>query len=53
MMADVITLRHGGIPFTWGGANLVEPGRAQERYIAALRHADQNDLALLLEFARS
>ena len=53
MLADVISVRHGGIPFTWGGADLVEPGRARERYIAALRHADQNDLAVLLEFARS
>lgn len=53
MMADVISVRHGGTPFTWGGASLVESGRARERYLAALSCANQNDLAALLAFARS
>lgn len=39
--------------FTWGGADLVNPGAARERYISALQAADNHDFQPLLVFARS
>jgi len=39
--------------FTWGQANLVDPGETRQAYIAALRAADSRDVQPLLEFVRS
>ncbi|MFH1879048.1 MAG: mobile mystery protein B [Candidatus Omnitrophota bacterium] len=39
--------------FSWGSANLQLAGDCREKYIEALRGADNNDYSLLLEFARS
>jgi Fic-DOC domain mobile mystery protein B len=39
--------------FTWGDANLVKPGEARLKYIAALQAADNHDMQPLLAFVRS
>lgn len=39
--------------FSWGNANLVKPGDTRQRYIAALRAADNLDYQPLLKFVRS
>ena len=43
----------GQEPFTWGNANIVDEGEVRDRYIAALRAADNHDYAPLFEFVRS
>jgi len=40
-------------PFTWGGGDLSIEGDVRERYINALRSADNNDYAPLIKFVRS
>jgi len=54
-MADLFIVHLGGTRFTWGRANLVGEGDDRQRYIAALRAADEdpNDIEALLIFARS
>ena len=39
--------------FTWGSGNLIDKGEVRERYIAALKAADQNNYQPLLHFVRS
>ena len=52
--ADIFVAARGLPPLTWGAAlDLVQPGLARTRYIAALRSADQGDYAPLLVFAES
>jgi hypothetical protein len=51
-MADLIVVKLGGKRFAWGEATLLT-GETRARYIAALRAADNHDLTLLVEFARS
>jgi len=53
LAADLLIERLGGEPFTWGGGSLANVGELRARYVAALRAADNHDIALLLEFARS
>jgi Fic-DOC domain mobile mystery protein B len=53
LVADVLITQLGGKRFTWGGADLRAAGTAREAYIAALRTADDHDLAPLIAFARS
>lgn len=53
LAADLLIERLGGDPFTWGGGSLANVGELRARYIAALRAADNHDIAPLLEFARS
>lgn len=52
LAADLLIERLGGEPFTWGGGSLANVGELRARYVAALRAADNHDIALLLEFAR-
>jgi Fic-DOC domain mobile mystery protein B len=40
-------------PFTWGSGNLMEEYKIRDRYIEALRSADDHDYEPLLEFVRS
>lgn len=40
-------------PFSWGRENLVDAGETRKRYMAALRSADNHDMAPLLAFVRS
>ena len=56
MIADVVAVKYGQAEFTWGaGKDLVAEGDPRTRYLAALRalDADENDVKLLLDFARS
>jgi Fic-DOC domain mobile mystery protein B len=53
LMADLLIMRLGGERFSWGSADLQNVGDVRTRYIAALRDADNHDLAPLLAFARS
>lgn len=54
LSADAVVEALGGLRFGWGAdAHLLDAGLAREAYLSALRHADRDDLAPLLEFARS
>ncbi len=53
LMADVLLVRRGAEPFSWGSGDLVHAGVARDRYLAALRAADRGEIGLLLEFVRS
>lgn len=53
MIADVIAVKYGCSPFSWGSKDLIAPGEARDGYLSALRNADQGDIAPLLKFARS
>lgn len=53
LMADLLAVRLGGDPFTWGSVSLTDAGETRTQYIAALRAADNHDIKPLLEFARS
>lgn len=53
LMADLLIERLGGQPFTWGGGTLGDAGELRAQYIAALQAADNHDITLLVQFARS
>ena len=53
LMADLLAVRLGRDPFTWGSVSLTDVSETRTRYIAALRAADRHDIRPLLEFARS
>ena len=48
--ADLLLFVYGEPRFTWGDSDLVTAGNARERYIAALRAADDRDYEPLFEF---
>jgi len=52
LAADLLIERLGGSLFSWGGGSLTNVGELRARYIAALRAADNHDIAPLIEFAR-
>ena len=53
LMADLLTERLSGRPFSWGGGSLTDIGALRARYVAALQAADGHDIGPLLAFARS
>ena len=53
LMADLLLVRLGGERFTWGRASLQPASDIRNRYIEALKAADNHDFAPLLAFARS
>jgi Fic-DOC domain mobile mystery protein B len=53
LAADMLIARLGGSRFTWGGADLRGAGEARDKYIAALKAADNHDLEPLIKLARS
>ncbi len=54
LMADVIVSHLFGKPvFSWGAKSYKDPKQAREDYIAALKKADKDEMAALLQFARS
>lgn len=54
LMADILLKNMSQSPFTWGsGADLIQPGDVRNRYLAALRKADNYDFQPLIKFARS
>jgi Fic-DOC domain mobile mystery protein B len=53
LIADVLVVQLGMPRFPWGRANLQSAGEVRDRYIAAIKKADDGDIKPLLEFARS
>ena len=53
LATDLLLIAMGQEPFSWGSANLVDPGETRARYVAALRAADNHDLEPLKAFVRS
>jgi len=54
LAADLLIKQLGGARFSWGGGtDLQAAGETRDKYIAALRTADNHDMGPLLEFARS
>ncbi len=53
LVADILAVRLGQEPFTWGLVALTDASETRRRYIAALIAADNHDIRPLLEFARS
>ena len=53
LMTDILLKANGAEPFDWGDDNLAAPGEVRDRYIAALRAADDRVHAPLLNFVRS
>lgn len=53
LAADLLITRLGGRRFTWGRANLINPGDARKQYLDAQRAADAHEIEPLLAFARS
>ncbi len=53
LFADVVALKFGRPEFSWGRNEMTASGPARERYLAALRKADQRSFGDLLEFSRS
>jgi Fic-DOC domain mobile mystery protein B len=51
--ADLLAASLGRPRFTWGSVSLVQVDETRARYIAALKAADNHDIAPLLTFARS
>jgi Fic-DOC domain mobile mystery protein B len=53
LVGDLLARQLGQPPFTWGRDNLIDAGETRARYVAALKTADDHDIAPLLSFARS
>jgi len=54
LMGDLMAIQLGQRRFSWGGrVDIGEHGRTRESYIAALKAADNHDMAPLIAFARS
>jgi Fic-DOC domain mobile mystery protein B len=53
MMADLLAEQLGRPPFSWGRTSLTDASPVRATYIAALREADNQNIAPLLAFARS
>lgn len=53
LVADLLAMKLGQPRFTWGRANLVDPGETRRAYVGALRAADGGKIEPLLAFARS
>ncbi|NLS21354.1 mobile mystery protein B [Rhizobium sp. P40RR-XXII] len=53
LVGDLLARQLQRPPFSWGRSNLIDAGETRARYVAALRAADNHEIKLLLEFARS
>lgn len=53
LMADVLLHAHGEELFSWGREALGHPTETRNRYLAALRAADDRNYAPLIKFVRS
>jgi Fic-DOC domain mobile mystery protein B len=53
LAADLLVKQLGGTRFSWGSGADLRSGKARDNYMAALRAADNHDLAPLVKFARS
>jgi Fic-DOC domain mobile mystery protein B len=53
LMTDMLVMQLGQPRFTWGGASLATTGDVRNRYLVALRAADQGQFEPLIHFARN
>jgi len=53
LATDLLLIALGCPRFSWGRANLVDASMTRQAYVAALRAADNQDIAPLLGFVRS
>lgn len=53
LIADLIAVKLGRSPFSWGSVNLVKQGEARTAYLEAIRAADNGNIEPLLKFVRS
>ena len=53
LIADALMTELGQAPFTWGSRTRLPAAELADRYVAALRIADHDNISVLLEFARS
>jgi Fic-DOC domain mobile mystery protein B len=53
LMTDCLMQEMGFAPFTWGGRSRLSAAELRDRYVAALRIADNDNITVLLDFARS
>ena len=53
LMADILMEDFGGDLLTWGQVSLVTKSETRDTYIAALKCADNHDIAPLMSFAQS
>jgi Fic-DOC domain mobile mystery protein B len=53
LMADLLSERLGGQPFSWCGGSPVDVGTLRGEYVVALQAADDHDMSRLIVFARS
>ena len=53
LASDLLPRFNGAEEFTRGRANFTEVSAARKAYIDTLRLADEGDISLLLQFARS
>lgn len=53
LVADALMSELGQAPFTWGANSRLPAAELADRYLAALRIADGDNISVLLDFARS
>jgi Fic-DOC domain mobile mystery protein B len=53
LFADILIKQLGGEVFSWGGQSIEDPGTTRDKYISALRKADNHDIGPLLVFSRT
>ena len=53
LVGDLMIVKQGWKRFTWGSANIQAEGKDRDKYIEALRAADNHDYGPLIKFARS
>jgi len=52
-MADLLLVQQGSTRFSWGAGDLAPDGDVRQRYLQALRSADNGDFGPLLAFVRN
>ena len=53
LMTDCLMVELGQAPFTWGAGSALSAADLRDRYLAGLRVADNDNIGVLLGFARS
>ena len=54
LMADIIITKIYGLPlFSWGSSDLIHQGQARNKYLQAVKAADEGNFEPLIKFARS
>lgn len=53
LMTDALTVELGQAPFSWGARTVLPAAELRDRYLAGLRVADNDNIGVLLAFARS